>query len=227
MKRLFIAIAASAAVLPAQAAHGEIVLSQLVVELRAGKSVRQDIEVLNKDPERAYVVAEPRQIVGPGTPGEKSLTDPDPGKLGLLVSPARMVLDPGQSKLIRFADVAPTPERERVYRVTVKPVVGGLEAEESGIKIMVGYDVLILVRPEKPEVKVSATRDGRRLVWRNDGNVSVELTDGRQCRTVASDCSSLPGKRLYAGTSWHVDVAGDGAIEYFVRSPTGNTKRRI
>lgn len=227
MKRLLSAIAASALVLPAQVAHSEIVLSQLVVELRAGKSVRQDIEVLNKDPERAYVVAEPRQIIAPGTPGEKSLADPDPGKLGLLVSPARMVLEPSQSKLIRFADVAPTPERERVYRVTVKPVVGGLEAEESGIKIMVGYDVLVLVRPAKPEVNVSATRDGQKLVWQNDGNVSVELTDGRQCRTEASDCSSLPGKRLYAGTSWHVDVTRGGVIEYFVRSPTGNTKRRI
>lgn len=227
MKRIFIAMAASSLVLPAQVARGEIVLSQLVVELRAGKSVRQDIEVLNKDPDIAYIVAEPRQIIAPGTSSENSLTDPDPGRLGLLVSPARMVLEPGQSKLIRFADVTPTPERERVYRVTVKPVVGGLEAEESGIKIMVGYDVLILVRPAKPEVKVSATRDGQKLVWRNDGNVSVELTDGRQCRTAEIDCSILPGKRLYAGSSWDVDVTDGGLIEYSVRSPIGNTKRRI
>jgi P pilus assembly chaperone PapD len=227
MKRFLTALAASAACLSAQVAHGEIVLSQLVVELKAGKSVRQDIEVLNKDPNRAYVVAEPREIVDPGTSIEKSFTDPDPGKLGLLVSPSRMVLEPGQHKLIRFADVAPSPERERVYRVTVKPVIGGLETDESGIKVLVGYDVLILVRPSKPEVKVSATRQGQKILWRNDGNVSVELTDGRQCRSATNDCSSLPGKRLYAGASWQVDVEPDGPIEYLVRSPTGNTKRRI
>lgn len=219
-------LAASAAAFLHSSAQAELVLSQLVVELRPGEVSRQDIEVWNNDTERAYVAVEPRRIVQPGQPGESRLENPDPEKLGLLVSPVRMVLEPGQRKLLRFADILPPSERERVYRVTVKPVVGALSSDQSGLKLLVGYDALVLVRPAKAIEGVSAVRAGRKLTWRNDGNTSVELTDGKQCSGVGGDCVSLPGKRLYAGASWTVDLVQDSPAEYVVRSPAGSHKRR-
>ena len=92
-----------------------------------------------------------------------------------------MILEPGQRKLVRVAEVAPPGERERVYRVTVKPVFGEISADQSGLKILLGYDVLILVRPAQPEAIISAMRSGDSVTFRNDGNVSVELEHGRQC----------------------------------------------
>lgn len=227
-KPIFTVLAAAAFFLQTRAADAQIVLSQLVVELQSGKTARTDIEVLNKDSERAYVAVEPRQLAEPGLPGDRSLNDPDPAKLGLLVSPARMVLEPGQHKLLRFADIGSASDRERVYRVTVKPVVGGVDGEESGLKILVGYDVLVLVRPARPITNISAARSGNKILWRNSGNVSVELTDGKQCRAGAvGNCLSLPGKRLYAGSSWAVDLPGNGQVEYVVRSSTGTVKRHF
>lgn len=227
-KFILTALGAAALFLKSEGAQAQIVLSQLVVELQPGRVARMDIEVLNKDSERAYVVAEPRKLTEPGVSGGQSLSDPDPAKLGLLVSPARMVLEPGQHKLLRFADIGGAADKERVYRVTVKPVVGGIDGEQSGLKILVGYDVLVLVRPAQPVTNVSAVRSGNKLVWRNSGNVSVELSDGRQCQAgAAGNCLSLPGTRLYAGSSWAVDLPGNGQVEYLVRSFTGTAKRRF
>lgn len=199
---------------PTAAARAELALSQLVVELTPGDRGRTDIEVSNNDPERAYVSAEPREVLNPGTPSESRSEDPDPEKLGLLVSPSRMILDPGQRRLLRIAAIAPPSDRERVYRVTVKPVVGGLSASGSGLKVLIGYDVLVLVRPREISPHVSGSRAGNMLTLRNDGNVSVELVDGKRCDSAWNACSDLPGARLYAGAEKSIDAKAGDRIQY-------------
>lgn len=206
-------------------ARADLVLSELIVELQPGKQVRDDVEVWNNSPERTYVSVEPREILDPSLPSQRVVRDPDPQKLGLLVSPARMILEPGQRKLLRIATLSPDVEREHVYRVTVKPVVGGVEAKDSGLKILVGYDVLVLVRPAEPLAAVAGVRSGRKLTFSNSGNVSVIVSDGKQCDAARAHCTELPGKRLYPGASWTVDVGSDLPVQYTFKSP-GKTERR-
>lgn len=205
-------------------AHADLVLSKLIVELQPGTHMREDLEVWNDSPDRTYVAIEPREIINASLPTQSVRQDPDPEKLGLLVAPWRMILEPGQRKLIRIASVSGTTDREHVYRVTVKPVIGGIESEDSGLKVLVGYDVLVLVRPAQPVPNVAASRNGRKLTFSNSGNVSVEVVNGRQCNTSAQ-CTELPGKRLYPGVSWTVDLQSDSPAEYTLRSP-GRTDRR-
>jgi len=214
-----------AALFPA-AAHAELVLSQLIVELQPGKQMRDDLEMWNNSPERVYVALEPREIVDPSLPTQRERREPDPEKLGLLVSPGRAILEPGGRRLVRLATLLPGSDREHVYRVTVKPVVGGIDASDTGLKILVGYDVLVLVRPERPVAGVTATRNGRKLTFTNNGNVSVELMSGKQCDGSRGRCTDLPGKRLYAGGSWTVELGSEGPAEYVLRSP-GKMDRRI
>lgn len=204
----------AAIAVPTTAARAELALSQLVVELAPGDHGRTDIEIWNNDPDRAYVSAEPREVLNPGTPSESRREDPDPEKVGLLVSPSRMILEPGQRRLLRIAAIAPPSDRERVYRVTVKPVVGELSAKGSGLKVLIGYDVLVLVRPREISPHVSGSREGDFLTLRNDGNVSIELVDGKRCDDARSACSDLPGARLYAGAEKTVDVKAGGQVQY-------------
>jgi P pilus assembly chaperone PapD len=218
-------VATAAALLPGAPARAELVLSELIVELQPGKQVRDDIEIWNNGPERSFVAIEPREIVDPSLPSQSVRKDPDPAKLGLLVSPARMILEPGQRKLIRIATLGATPDREHVYRVTVKPVVGGIQSDDSGLKIVVGYDVLVLVRPARPTANVTAGRNGKALTFSNSGNVSVEIMDGRQCGGAQAKCTPLPGKRLYPGASWTVELPADAPAEYVLKSP-GHSDRR-
>ena len=122
-------------------------LSDLVVELQPGKSSRKDIELWNNSDERAYVEVAPAEIVNPGQASETRIQELNPERLGLLVSPNRLILEPGQHKVIRIAAIMQPTNNERIYRVTVKPVVGDITGDQSGLKLLVGYDVLAIVRP--------------------------------------------------------------------------------
>lgn len=204
---------------PLSEARAELVLSQLVVELAPGENSRSDVEIWNNGKERTFVEVDPREIIGAGTSSETSRTDPDPEKLGLLVAPSRMILEPGQRKLLRIASIAPS-DRERVYRVTVKPVVGQLSAETTGLKVLVGYDMLVLVRPGELKPHVSGSRGANNLMLTNDGNVSVELADGKQCDAAMKNCEPLPGGRLYAGAKKVIAVSPGLRAQYKLKVGT-------
>jgi P pilus assembly chaperone PapD len=205
-------------------ASAEIVLSQLVVEIVPGKVMRGDIEVWNKDKERAYVLVEPAEVLEPGTPAERRVGERDPQKLGLLITPVKMILDPGQRKLLRISSLVPTGMRERVYRITVKPTVGSVQSDVTGLKLLIGYDVLVLVRPPASAARLSGTRRGGQLTIRNDGAASVELAAGKACRSKVA-CRELPAKRLYAGAEWQVDAAAGETVDYAVVTATGSTRQ--
>jgi P pilus assembly chaperone PapD len=195
-------------------------LSELVVELGTAPNdqVGEDVEIWNNGSETSYVSVTPREILAPGTAHESSVDTSDPDKLGLLVAPARLVLEPGQRRILRFARLQPAGERERIYRVTVKPVVSQvLPPEGGGLKLLVGYDVLVLARPREIQVKVVGERSGDQLILKNEGNVSVELVDGKQCAT-PTNCESLAGIRLYAGAQAVVDVPRGHAVEYKLKA---------
>lgn len=212
---------------PVSQASAQIVLSQVIVELQPGKRDREDIEIFNNSPDRAYVVVEPSEIIDAGRPGEKRVQERDPATLGLLVAPSRVILEPGQHKLLRVAAIAPPSLRERVYRLLVKPVVGEIASTESGLKLLVGYDVLILVRPAKSQITLYATRSDKSLTIRNDGNSSVELSEGKHCDATGKGCVELPGKRLYAGAEWRMELSRSGYADFTVRSAAEVTRRRF
>jgi P pilus assembly chaperone PapD len=210
-----------AALMAASPASAELVVSQLVVDFKAGAPRAADIEVFNNGDERNYVAVEPSEVLRPGTPQEARGSSPDPGKLGLLASPARFILEPQQRRTLRIAAIGPGTDGERVYRVTVKPVAGDVSGDATGLKLLVGYDLLVLVRPAAIRTEVKAERNGTNLTLSNNGNASVELSDGKQCDANGKSCQALPAKRLYAGASWKQKLPGNAGGEYRIRSAEG------
>lgn len=207
--------------LVASPAAAELVVGQLIVEFKPGSPRANDIEIFNNSDERSFALVEPREILNPGTAAEQRFTSPDPAKLGLIASPARFILEPRQRRILRIAAIGAAADRERVYRVTVKPVTGEIASEESGLKLMVGYDLLILVRPTIVKNDVRVSRIGSDLTVTNGGNASVELAEGKQCDQAGKNCQSLPSKRLYAGATWKQTLPRPAAGEYRMRSANG------
>lgn len=216
--RMMVATLAALLLIAPGDARADLALSTLVLELAPTTQTRADVEVWNSGSESSYVTVEPREILGAGTADEFRRKDPDPEKLGLLVAPARMVLEPGERRLLRVANFAPTSDRERVYRVTVAPVVAGLSSPSSGLKILVGYEVLVLVRPASFRMDVSSRRAGNQLILRNDGNVSVELVNGSDCDSGGQQCRPLAGGRLYVGAEKTVDISAERRAEYTLKA---------
>jgi P pilus assembly chaperone PapD len=206
---------------PLSPAAAGIAVSQMVIDMKPGEARATDIEIFNDSPERSFISVEPREITDPGSAKEKGVTSPDPGILGLLVSPNRLILEPRQRRRLRIAAIAQPADRERVYRVTVKPVAGNVRSADSGLKLLVGYDLLVLVRPAVARPGLTASRSSGKLVITNRGNSSVELMEGKQCEEGGKACRPLPAKRLYSGASWEQPIQGSGAVEYRVRSVEG------
>lgn len=207
----------TAALVGAAPAQASIVLSQVVVDFAADGKVAQDIEVSNDDKEVAYVAVTPFEIGAPGTPEERRTAIVDPEMGGLLVTPQRLILQPGERRTVRIAAIGARGAVDRIYRVTVKPVAGPVSASVSAIKLLVGYDVLVIQRPATPAARIVGSRTGDTLTLRNDGNTNAELYDGKVCAD--SDCHPVPSKRLYAGQSWSQPI-GPGKISYHVSTAT-------
>lgn len=195
-------------------AQAEMVLSQVIVDLLPGKPPRDDIEVWNNGPERMYVAADPFEIVNPGTADEKRIPAKDPEQSGLLVAPQRLVLEPGERRLVRVAAIGERPASDRVFRVAIKPVAGAVTAEQSALKLFVGYDALVLVRPAAFTGDIVGTRAGKTLTLRNAGNTGQELFDGKQCDAAGQDCRDLPARRLYPGVTWQQTLPFDTPVTY-------------
>ena len=202
-------------------ASAELAVSQLIVELKPGESRAADLEIYNDSEERSFVVVEPREIIDAGLDKERPLRSPDPEQLGLLISPARLVIEPHQRRRLRLASIGPAQARERVYRVTIKPVSGDVIGSENGLKLLVGYDLLVLVRPPAIKPTLEVNRADRVLTIINRGNASVELAEGKQCDNSGTSCQSLPSKRLYAGASWRQSLPRTSTGEYRIRSSDG------
>lgn len=207
-------LAATAAV----PAHGEIVLSKVIVDLHPDRSPYDDIEVWNDGAERMYVVAEPAEIIEPGLPGQRRVPAQDPSASGLLVAPQRLVLEPGQRRVVRVSAVAARGSRDRVYRVAIKPVSGELSAEQSALKVFVGYDTLVIYRPAETIGAIVARREGRRLILTNESNTAQEVFDGKQCDARGADCRQLATARIYAGATLEQELPFDTHVEYNVSS---------
>ena len=207
-------LALAAALGLAQWAHAEMVLSQVIVDLLPGKPPRDDIEVFNDGPDRMYVAADPSEILGAGTPQERRVPATDPEQSGLLVSPQRLILAPGEHRTIRIAAVGDRPASDRVYRVAIKPVAGPVSAGESALKVLVGYDALVLVRPAQFTGDVIGERNGATLILSNAGNTAQELFDGKQCDAAGKDCRALPAKRLYPGATWQQTLPFSTPVTY-------------
>lgn len=205
---------ASIAMLSPSAASADMVLSQVIVDLEPNEAPRDDIEVSNTGSERMYVLAEPFEILNPGTKEESRVDARDPLAAGLLVSPQRIVLAPGERRVIRVALTGDRPARERVYRVAIRPVAGEVTSEVSAVKVLVGYDVLVLARPAQATDAIASERVGRTLIIRNEGNASQEIFDGEQCDGEGRDCRALPAKRLYAGAIWEQTLPHDTPAQY-------------
>ena len=198
-------------------AKAGLVVSPVVVDFSASQPARSDIELFNEGAERLYIVVEPSRIVDAGKPTEHRVVLPDPEKVGLLATPSRLILEPGQRSYLRIAILSEPGATDQIFRVTIKPVVGDVETKTTGLKILVGYDVLVVQRPAKPTAEITGSRNGNVLTLRNVGNTNAELFAGRQCDGTGKLCTGVAGGRLYDGEARDIPLHGNGPVSFSVK----------
>lgn len=193
-------------------------LDKIIVYLDDTPNARDDIVVTNPDEETLYLQTEIYRVDNPGMPDERRVRITDPKEFKLLVSPSRAVLASGEQKRFRIMSLERNLEREKVYRVTFKPVVGDIQTDRSALKILVAYQALIFVQPQQGSYKLAVERQGDNWLLKNSGNINVEVAEVQHCRD-AENCRLLPLKgRLYAGAALPIaETVADGYLALLVR----------
>jgi len=169
-------------------ASAQMAIDRLWVDLDSAKVARSDLVIRNESKDRYYVTVTPSEVIDPGTPQERRVQETDPQKLGLLVTPSRIILDPGQLRAIRVVSLDSNLTKDRIYRISITPQIGELTATPSdtqghglAIKMLTAFDALVSVRPGNPVENLVATRQGANLVLSNSGNSNLLLLDGKVC----------------------------------------------
>lgn len=199
--------------------EADMVLNKSIIYFEPDSPTREDLEIQNSGSDPLYIQVTPKVVKKPGTEEQSREIFDNPKEAGLLVSPNKLIVPPNGRKLLRFVNLNPRPDEEKVYRVSITPVVGDLTAKNTGVKIMIGYEVLVIVHPKNGFIDLAHQRNKRMLSLANNGTQNVLLRKGTQCPPGVvdeSECHQLPGKRLYPGNTWSVDLESDQPVKYFM-----------
>jgi prepilin-type processing-associated H-X9-DG protein len=208
-------------------ATAQLSINRLWVDLEPGQSPRSDLVIRNDSADRYYISVQTYEVTDPGTPQEDRRQIADPEALGLLVTPNRLILEPGATRSIRVVSLNTNLTQDRIYRVLIRPEVGTIRTDAAptderdvAIKLLAAYDVLVVARPPRANARITSRREADRIVISNSGNTNALLFDGHVCPQGISDpddtrCHSLPATRVYAGGSFEVPLQNAGDVVIF------------
>lgn len=206
-----------------------MVIDRAVITFSAGDSPRQDVLISNPDEDPLFIDVEVLTVTHPGTGVEERTVVKDPESIGLIATPRRLMIPPGGQRVVRLVNLNGHGDKERVYRVNLNPVSGPVESEQMGVRVMVGYQLLVFVEPRQVNVKLEGEREGRELSLFNAGNVNVRVHHGEQCppEPTTGECREINGKRLYPGNSLVLELPWDAPVSFSISAADKSRKRRF
>ena len=187
----------------AHTAAAQITVDRNIIDLSAGTR-RADIAVSNTGQSNEEVEISLFAISNPGLDSEQRLSVDNPRELGLLATPRRFLLEPGQSRKVRISFLKPATTTDNIYRMRVTPKNGSTatrKAPGTAVSIAIAYELLLILRPSKPDTRLEVNRQQNSLQVKNTGNSNAMLFDGKQCNAQGDNCKQLPGKRIYSGAN--------------------------
>jgi len=190
-----------------------------------------DVQVYNVGNDKAYVALNIALVKHPGLPDQQEIPLQDnPYQVGLIVTPNKMVIPPGQMRMARMLYIGQPPEEDLVYKVRIAPatgqyvVISNNNGVNAGVNVIIAYSVNVFVRPLKPLVKMSLVRQGQDLRFENQGNTNVLIGYCQQCPTQdPKHCTSFDvSKRIYARETYHYQLPSALPVtcnQYFENTP--------
>ena len=214
----------------------DIMISNNILTFQKGASFIQEVNVANIDNQnRAFVAVDVNQIINAGTDKEKKIALTAKNNDILVVQPRKLILQPGQSKQVRFILRKTKIMRELVFRAAFKPVsnqtfkinkeISKEKVSRIGIGVVVAYGALIFVKPTNPIYTIETIKKEKSLEIKNNGNVNVFITRIVQCSNMGKkneECSEIEGTRLYPKASLVFDLASDLPVTIFYKAGDSN-----
>jgi hypothetical protein len=187
-------------------AKSELVYPSKKQEIARKEITKKEITSEIKKNMEKIIVSEPRY--------EKRVEISKSPDATLILSPKRFILMPREKRMLRLLVLDGPQKKDKIYRVQVFPEVGVIKSDRTGLKVLLGYGALIIVRPNIKEVKVTVNKKRKKIEFKNEGNTNVLFLEGKQCRKNGKDCKKISGKRLYADAVWTKKLPYKTPVEY-------------
>ena len=186
-----------------QLLHASLAVDKMIVDFASDSSELNDVQLINNsETETLFINIEVLEVNNPGAKNESRISVDDPTKVGLIATPNRLILPAGSRRNIRLVNLFPADHEERVFRVNITPTPGESDEQIEGgsLRIMVGYQILVIVRPNSTDFNLVGERKGDTLKLTNNSNTNVYLSRINQCPDSESeDCEYFAENRLYPG----------------------------
>lgn len=197
-------------------ARAEFIITSAILEFTKDTPHQQDIEIVSRSNDTDYLVTELAEIVKPGLGNETRRVIDDPSTSDLLVTPDKVILTGGSRKVMRFVLLKDNDANEHIYRLAIKPMVKGIDNNTKvGLKVLIGYEALVIIRPTEIKPDYQAKRQGNTLYIYNKGNSNVLFQNGQQCIS-ADKCKMPPVLRVYAGQTTTITLPFDAPVNYSI-----------
>ena len=203
-------------------ANADIFVDRAIVRMSPNTTPREDVKVINNGDEEGYVQIDVFEVRNPGTDKEERVKVTDPNAVKLIASPAKLAIPANGQKLVRIVNLDPSSTEERIYRINVTPVLPPLQ-EDSGsvVRVVVAYQLLVIVDPAEPREGIDIKRSGYRLTVANNGNTNVLISDGKQCDPASDHCVDIAAHRVYPGNHWETELVFDSPVTFKLTSFNG------
>ena len=203
-------------------ATADIFVDRAIVRLGPNSVPREDVKVINNGSEEGYVQVDVFEVKNPGTEQEERVKVTDPNAVKLIASPSKLAIPPNGQKLVRIVNLDPSSTEERIYRINITPVLAPLQ-EDSGsvVRVVVAYQLLVIVDPAQPTETLEIKRSGYRFSVKNNGNTNVLISDGKQCDQASDHCVDIAAHRVYPGNYWETELVFDSPVTFKLTSFNG------
>jgi P pilus assembly chaperone PapD len=167
--------------IPVNEVCADMYLDRSIVTFGKGSLLKEDVKVSNSADENIYVQVEVLEVQNPGNADELRTRVTDPSAMKLIATPNKLIIPPNGQKYVRIVNLQPANDEERIYRVNFKPIVAPLAEQTSQLRIVVAYQILTIVQPDRPDSLLRANRTGKSIDFENLGNTNVLISDVIQC----------------------------------------------
>ena len=203
--------------------YANISLNKVILNFLPGGPNVDDISVTNISDMTLKINTQVIKIVNPKDEF-KRVKLKNPLTAGIIASPKSLILEPKQTGKVRVVVMKPAISEDNIYYISVIPKIHQTKEEKQtkniernmAIKILVGYEALVIVRPTIVNNSVTISRNGNQLKFENNGKTNVLIHRINQCDAQGKNCRNLVSNRLYSKEKWTLKLPyAEGKVKFF------------
>jgi len=208
--RLVMALVVAALSVFAPAAYAQLLINEPVIDMRSDERLRA-VEFRNTGDTAVRVSLDLEHVVSPATSNPYNEYTVPADQNGVIVTPQVLVIPSQGTAQATVQRSLKDLDTDEVYRLKVKPI-----REPSSSPIVLNYDLLLLVRPQKASASISLKRTASGIALINRGNSNALMSSMQLCDLSIDDCQALSTQRLYANERWTVPVPEHFDVDHLV-----------